>query len=756
MHELLVIVLLTVAALVLSGNMVESPAQEAPGAKSVRRLGADWYIVPADENYKLIPEKNVLKLAPEDDEFGSKVDEQYWEELDGSSVISTWEGKAKAKLMEDGKALTCNDGGASAWALAARRKVAYASADLVFEWSDTGAADRHYGAGVAAFLWRDAKNFVRISYVSRSIAANHRITVAAMVNNTWKTLLDSRSIGLHKKLRLRIKRDARSNTFTCYYAVWNSEKSGWKDWEHAWSGKVEDKEHFSTSHSLYPVVAWRKEGANAEAFTPKLNRYYQYELEMPAQRFWSDMPQCDIVDSGAGGAEFCLDAGMGKMLKLEGFTAQVSEPGNSSVAFRAAFGDSPKRASAIWIGDGKWLTAQQLNEKVASGVLDGHRYAFLRVGMKSDGTVQPTLTSVTFTGTPADTYGACMFDTYFATVDRNEKVFVEKGIAKLAPEGDVFGDLLDNTHWTKTEKGVNVSEAGGIAFFDKTGTTRTHGALERSFTYSSCDIAVDWTKNHPINGAGYQGRVSLALRRDARNLAIMMYSARSTDPGWQVIDYGYYINGAFTWLGWKIMGSCDTMKLRIKRDSATNTFAFYYDIGAGWVKIWSGVILDVTHFNTRHLLYPQLLTTCVSTPNTAFDPEADRYYQVTDDGIPAQRFWDDSPVALVVRDSSVNWALDAGEGKRWKLRDAECEKTEPGDSSVKFKVGVSDTGVHYDATWKDEKWLTIEQVNANAASGRYDGHRYIHVKAQFNSDGTQQPTLRSFRIHGSKEDKNDQ
>ena len=108
---------------------------------------------------------------------------------------------------------------------------------------------------------------------------------------------------------------------------------------------------------------------------------------------------------------------------------------------------------------------------------------------------------------------------------------------------------------------------------------------------------------------------------------------------------------------------------------------------------------------------------------------------------------------IVVNNKGVSWALDAGEGKAWKLRDAECEKTEPGSSSVKFKVGVSDTGVHYEAAWKDEKWQTIEQVCANAAVGTYDGHRYIHVKAQFNSDGTDQPTLRSFRIHGSKTDR---
>jgi hypothetical protein len=150
------------------------------------------------------------------------------------------------------------------------------------------------------------------------------------------------------------------------------------------------------------------------------------------------------------------------------------------------------------------------------------------------------------------------------------------------------------------------------------------------------------------------------------------------------------------------------------------------------------------------LLHPRLMATCVSTPNTTFDPEATRYYQITDDGISAQRFWDDSPEVLVVDHAGVDWAFDAGAGLLWHIFDADCVKSEPGTSSVKFKLGGSDTGNNADVFWTDTTWLTISEVKARAASGAYDGYRYTHVRAQFNSDGTAQPSLSSFSISGAK------
>jgi hypothetical protein len=164
--------------------------------------------------------------------------------------------------------------------------------------------------------------------------------------------------------------------------------------------------------------------------------------------------------------------------------------------------------------------------------------------------------------------------------------------------------------------------------------------------------------------------------------------------------------------------------------------------------VWSGVIDDPLHFTTTHELYPIIDHGADSTET--FTPEIDSYYQNTTDGIPAQRFWDDSPECGLVDNGAVDYTFDAGDGKEWELAGASCVKSEPGTSSVLFKAGYSDTGDDADVTWVDASWRTIAQVDTNASSGNYDGHRYIHVKAQFNSGGTDQPSLSSFTIHGRK------
>jgi hypothetical protein len=202
-------------------------------------------------------------------------------------------------------------------------------------------------------------------------------------------------------------------------------------------------------------------------------------------------------------------------------------------------------------------------------------------------------------------------------------------------------------------------------------------------------------------------------------------------------------------------GLTSKMRFRIKRVAATNTFTFYTATWNGsswnsWVQRWSGVIYDATHFNYAHQLFPRSRILHYDWDPTEFTPELGAYFQKTDDGIAAQRFWNDSPEILVVDNAAVDWAFDAGSGYLWQLSDASCMKSEPGTSTIKFKIGGSDTGDDLDVLWLDTTWQTISEVKARAASGAYDANRYIHVKAQFDSDGTDQPTLSSFSIYGAK------
>jgi hypothetical protein len=180
----------------------------------------------------------------------------------------------------------------------------------------------------------------------------------------------------------------------------------------------------------------------------------------------------------------------------------------------------------------------------------------------------------------------------------------------------------------------------------------------------------------------------------------------------------------------------------------------YYDIGSGWVLTWSGVVGHPGYLDTSHSLKPQVFASRGNNSDN-WKPEADRYYQVTA-VIPVQRFWNDSPEIHVIASKKVEWAFDAGAGKAWKLTGVSAMGSQPGTSSIRFKVGLSDSPERESATWHDNgNWKTISEINAAAENGEFDGYRYAFVSTQFNSDGKDQPTLTSFSIHGSKCDATD-
>lgn len=113
----------------------------------------------------------------------------------------------------------------------------------------------------------------------------------------------------------------------------------------------------------------------------------------------------------------------------------------------------------------------------------------------------------------------------------------------------------------------------------------------------------------------------------------------------------------------------------------------------------------------------------------------------------AQRtFWNDSPGLLVVDHPEVDWALDAGQGNVWRLSGFASIRSEPGTSSVKFRMGISDTGLPADVRWLDNVWCSSDKIGENAQEGKYNGHRYLHIMAQFNSSGRDRPELTSVSI----------
>ncbi len=361
------------------------------------------------------------------------------------------------------------------------------------------------------------------------------------------------------------------------------------------------------------------------------------------------------------------------------------------------------------------------------------------------------------------TYSATSFDTDSTIDDNNQKVIIEFGAAKLAPEGDEFGVTLDTTHWTEitgtdlatgwqSKNGASISEGSGKLNFTKGTATPWGIGIMRNSTLKDADIAAVWDPTGtPSTSLGQPVILGLWCSQDNW---VYVYYFPSHDSSYSRyhLKANKYINGTKTHLYDNSIGEQSHVELRIKRIAATNTFTFYYRTSPAnnWTQVWSGIITHSTYFPDNCDLNPVLYTSGDGTNPATWDCAIDSYYQNRTDGIPAQRFWDDSPECGVVDSGAADYAFDAGVGNSWELDEASCVKSEPGTSSVLFKVGYSDTGNDADVTWVDAAWQTISQVDSNAAAGNYDGHRYIHVKAQFNSDGTDQPSLSSFSVTGRR------
>jgi len=694
---------------------------------------------PDDGNVKLIVDGNCIKLAPEGDVFGSIISD--WSEIGGDEILGAWPSKGSCSYSEASGKLTWADAGNSPYWMGARRNnVSYLDFDVVFYWSDTEAQTGNGIADVWMVMFKEFNEYISMIYRTKWTTGNQYIAAFSVTGGSSTQRGSTISLGNQSDIWFRMKRVAATNTYTFYYATSNPMTTP-ANWVQVWSGTIND---FTVADEFQSVAGvYVSDSTSSWTFTPDLDYYTQ--ISGNEERFWPDSPECDIIDSSAGTPEYCLDAGTGGTWMLTGCSPMVFLTGTSTIKFKAGWSDSPTRASATWINSGNWLTPAELDAQTAAGALDGHRYVFLKAQFNSDGPDQPALGPVTFSDSSSNEYMASEFDISPALDDNNQKVIVDGSSAKLAPDGDEFGSIID-TRWLKTV-GDYIENGGVMVAQSGTGGT---DFIERQIEYEDADIAVHWSNTYPLGGdLSYGCVLGLILGIDTDNFVRIRYFARKIGTPKFNIDTHKAVNGAWTIVDWTDnIGEQTSITFRIRRRKSDNHFWTYYNTGAGWIETWNGAIDSPGNFDSSSLVKPWIYA-FRDTNSVDWKPEADNYYQVTD-AIPAQRFWPDSPEILVVDHTGVDYAFDAGASHVWDFWNAECVKSEPGTSSVLFKVGWSNTGNDADVTWVDSTWRTIAQVDTNAAAGNYNGHRYIHVKAQFNSDGTDQSTLSSFTIQGTK------
>ena len=366
----------------------------------------------------------------------------------------------------------------------------------------------------------------------------------------------------------------------------------------------------------------------------------------------------------------------------------------------------------------------------------------------------------------AGKFTAQHFDLTAANSDGNKNVSVKDGKAILMPEGDEFGSTLFG--WTELEgnsifKGgwapknsAQLTESAGLLTCTDGGKNTWAIGARRSVHYRECDLVVRFSTTDSQN-RNYVANNVLMLWVDGSNAVGIVYDARKARNNHPVQAWKR-INSKWTTLAMSgNVGVQSAIWLRLKRTTAANapnTFTFYYALEdpfkdpAKWIQVTSSQVRTVGSFDEKTNLWPVIGWYCAQTQDR-YRPAVDYYRQWTKD-MPAQRYAFTSPQILVIAAKNTGYTFDAGEGKVWKLSGASCEKDEPGRSVIKFKVGCSDTGKSSDVTWIDKKTLRIKKIKTNAAAGKYNGHRYIHVKAQLNSFGPDQPGLQSFSIEGTR------
>lgn len=318
-----------------------------------------------------------------------------------------------------------------------------------------------------------------------------------------------------------------------------------------------------------------------------------------------------------------------------------------------------------------------------------------------------------------------------ALIDNNYKVSSGSVTAALQLFSDEFGDTLDG-HWTTgaltQPQNGSATEASDVLSLSTSGGV---GIWRQLYLYSPAKMNDCMVEAQFQNLTYTHTSFRLWISKDANNWAFIdMYWI----PASATRDVRAYKDVAtvITMIATVGLGSYpSSFKFRITRTG--NNFSYDYDVGGGWTSLAASNAAAIgADCNTGPCVDAFGLTTTSCDVN---------YVRITNSGY----YWDDSPTHLIVHSGVVSYAFDAGAGNKWKCLSASASKTEPGTSSIKFKVGYSDDGST--VTWVDGSWQTIAQVSANAAAGNYDDHRYLHAQAQHNSNGDDRTVLASFTIN---------
>lgn len=172
-----------------------------------------------------------------------------------------------------------------------------------------------------------------------------------------------------------------------------------------------------------------------------------------------------------------------------------------------------------------------------------------------------------------------------ATSDGNTLTEISASVVQKKLWQDLFGDSIDS-HWTTTgairgatENGT-VTEASGDMVVSPISTSgyRQKNAFS-PYVFNDGTFILDFSHSAPPTNDQYGG---LYLYVDDTHW-VSLYKIFSTNGAWNYIRAQYQNGGAVTTHATVTPITATDIKFQIVR--ATNTFTFYYDIGAGWVQL---------------------------------------------------------------------------------------------------------------------------------------------------------------------------
>lgn len=308
---------------------------------------------------------------------------------------------------------------------------------------------------------------------------------------------------------------------------------------------------------------------------------------------------------------------------------------------------------------------------------------------------------------------------------------------------EISGNLIKSTWPAKGS--ATLTEYGGKQLFTMTPPSASGVGNRRNISYTpNAYLQCDWPFPGAANWATWTAFIGLALWKEINDFVRIEYQSVGNNT------HKVYVHKVLNGIETQIYSSAELgllsylgLKIKYRVDAGQNKFVFYYTFDTPpsqiWVEFAEVAVTHATYFPAGVALFPIHFARRTADAKP-FGAQMTYLLQEA-----AYRYWKDSPTFLFKAPGQTP-AFDAGAGSEWRLTGASSGKTEPGDGTVLFKAGTSDTPSGA-ITW-DGTWYTEAQINTRAAAGTYD-KRCIHVQVQLNSPtATAQPTCPSFTISG--------